>query len=178
MPGLERASGRLVGSGLSSLQTKVEQRRREAALAGQIEKISLQATLPSSEMRNFDALERAYQSAFAENGLDVTALAPAEAARRIRASAIRAQLVTALDNWAYSKDRWQPMRGSPGGSLRAIAQLADDDAWRRQLRDPRVIQDREALIHMAESDAVNSQSPENLMILFHLLEATKFNGQR
>src|SRR5437016_4731280 len=46
------------------------------------------------------------------------------------------------------------------------------------IRDPRLMRDREALIRISESDAVTSQLPENLMILFHLLEAAthKANG--
>ncbi len=171
LPALERANGRLIGLGLDSLQAQVEKRRKDATLAGLLEKVGMQAALPSTEVRSFAVVDRAYRSAFAENGLDVTALAPEEVARRIRASAISSQLVTALDNWANYNDWWKPLQASPGESLRAIAQLADKDPWRRQLRDPRVTQDLEALVRLAESDAVTSQTPETLMILFHLLEA-------
>jgi tetratricopeptide (TPR) repeat protein len=170
---LERAKGRLEGSDFGPLRDIVEQRWREASLVDQLEK-ARQAEWPThitGEARGFAPIDNAYRTAFMEYGLDVTALNPDEAARRIKISPNRARLVSALDNWAFHKDQWKPSPAGPGEPLRKIAQLADMDPWRRQLRDSQVVKDREALIRIAEDDAVTRQSSESLMILFHLLEA-------
>ena len=111
--------------------------------------------------------DQAYAAAFAKFGLDVAVLPPKEIARRIQASAIRDQLVTALDYWAYIKER---LPGGDGTPLRGIAQLADTDTWRQQLRDPKVATNREALERLAEQDGVLDRAPANLLILSFLLD--------
>ena len=75
--------------------------------------------------------DRAYQRAFADNGLDVAKLPAEHIARQIRTFIIRTHLVVALDHWAYVKERLPKGDGEP---LRAIARLADDDPWRQRLR--------------------------------------------
>src|SRR5262249_27664215 len=113
--------------------------------------------------------DRAYGAAFAEHGLDVTALGPEEVAGRVRGSVIRYRLVVALDDWAYVKDQ---LRAGAGEPLRAVARLADDDPWREQLRDPRVRRDRAALERLAGEEGVLAQPPANLVLLSRaLLEA-------
>ena len=182
VPALERATGRLVGSGLESLQARVKTLRRDAALVVRLELASQQGrSLPQNYVNGtLPDFDKAYLSAFAENGLDVTALTLEESTRRIRASAIRVHLVAALDNWANCKDNMVSLglirQEESGDSLRAIAQLVDDDDWRKKLRDPRIFKDRLALERLAEDDAVLYQRPENVMILFHLLDAATNNG--
>ena len=73
---------------------------------------------------------RAYAQAFADYGIDVTGLPVATVAARILArSGVAVILSAALDDWARN---W----GSTAGrsALRAVAQAADRDRWRRQLR--------------------------------------------
>ena len=126
---LERAKGRLEGSGLTALQARVEEHRREVRLVDQIEKARMQMLqVPGRDDRDFAGADRLYAAAFAENGMDLTALAPQEAVRLLEASAIHAHLVRALDNWAYCKDHLPKGDGKP---LRDIAQATDHDPWRR-----------------------------------------------
>ncbi len=54
--------------------------------------------------------------------------------------------------------------------MRVIARLADDDAWRRQLRDPKVIKSRESLKRLAEENGILTQPAANLWILSVLLD--------
>ena len=122
------------------------------------------------EKRDHAGADRAYQKAFADYGLDMMALPPAECARRILASAIPTHIVTALDYWAYVKERL------PEGKcerLCAIALLADDNSWRQQLRDPRLAKDREALERIAAEESILAQPPANLLILSYLLDRAK-----
>jgi hypothetical protein len=53
-----------------------------------------------------------------------------------------------------------------------VARLADNDAWRQQLRDPELRKDRAALERLAAADGVMDQPPGNLTLLSRaLLEA-------
>jgi serine/threonine protein kinase/tetratricopeptide (TPR) repeat protein len=168
---LERAAARLEGSGLPTLQACVKEARRDAAMVVQLEAISQQGSpiAPDAPARDVAGLDRAYRAAFGEYGLAVEVANAEDLARLIRASVIRGYLVRALDSWAFHKERWG-QQSEAAASLRAIAQAADDDPWRRRLRDPKLLNDRAALIRIAEDDAVAAQAPENLLILFHLLE--------
>src|SRR5262249_35254417 len=142
MPPLERATGRLVGTKWGSLKNLVEERRRSALLVVLLEQAQLKASDVSSDgNRDYAGADRAYAAAFAGHGLDVAGLTAEEIARQLRTSAIRTPLVTGFDYWAYVRE----LSKGDGEPLRAIARLADDNAWRRQLRDPSVIKDREAL---------------------------------
>jgi serine/threonine protein kinase/tetratricopeptide (TPR) repeat protein len=171
---LEQARGRLEGSGPGALLDQVKKQRRQAALVVRLEQAQLKASDASSkERRDYRGADRAYAAAFAENGLDVTALSVEEASRQLRDSAVKSFLVSALDFWAHVKDR--TAEGS-GEQLRAIARLADDDSWRQQLRDQRVIKDRQALESLAKADGALNQPPTNLLVLAHLLNKAKAKG--
>jgi len=171
---LERAAARLEGSGLTLLQATVTERQGEVALIALLEDAQLKAA-PLSPGRyergkDYVGANRAYAAAFAKFGLDVAALPAEESAQRIQDSAIRNQLVEALDYWAYIKDRLPDDDGAP---LRAIAQLADVNPWRQKLRDPKVATNREALERLAEQEGVLNQPPANLLILSYLLDKAK-----
>jgi serine/threonine protein kinase/predicted Zn-dependent protease len=163
---LERAQARLDGSGPGPLRDEVEKRQRELKLVDQLEKARWQAVAVSwREFQNHVGADRAYRAAFADNGLDVTALSKEEAVGRVKDSAIKSHLVRALDDWAFHRDHL-----SEGGEpLRAIAQLADNDPWRAKLRDPQIRKDRAALIELAAKGPVLDQPPENLLHLSRLL---------
>jgi superkiller protein 3 len=113
---------------------------------------------------DYDVLgaDPAYAAAFREYGLDVLALGPEEAAGRVAASALREQLVTALDHWGSVTEHVEARRAE---HLQALARLADADGWRRQLRDPLVRKDRAALERLASRPEALDQPPATLMLL-------------
>ena len=82
-----------------------------------------------------DATDAGYAGAFREAGLDPAALAPAEAAARIKARppGVALAISAALDDW--SAVRWG-LRNDPAGAgrLAEVARLADLDPWRNDLR--------------------------------------------
>jgi Tfp pilus assembly protein PilF len=97
---------------------------------------------------------------------------PAEAAAAIRASAARDALVEALDDWS----RIAP--GPQGVALRALADAADGEAWRRELRAAARSGDRAALARLAD-DAVGRLGPAGLASLgVTLLHAGDLAGAR
>ena len=82
-----------------------------------------------------DATDAGYAGAFREAGLDPAALAPAEAAARIKARppGVALAISAALDDW--SAVRWG-LRNDPAGAgrLAEVARLTDLDPWRNDLR--------------------------------------------
>ena len=77
----------------------------------------------------------------------------------VRASAIREQLIQALDSWAYLK-RDAKIDGAE--RLGEAAQRADGNDWRRRLRDLSARGDRAALEQLAGQNDVLEQPPPAL----------------
>jgi serine/threonine protein kinase/tetratricopeptide (TPR) repeat protein len=168
---VERAEGRLAGGGPGSLRRRAEQVRKRVQLVADLEESRLNYSAMVRE-GGYDATEaaRAYAQAFKNHGWDVEALAAEEMAGQIAASPIRVQLVAALDHWAIIK----PKRDVLGcKNLLSVARLADDDDWRRQLRDPAVRKDRAALERLAQSEGVLSQPAGSLVLLASALVEVK-----
>ena len=67
--------------------------------AARVEAIRLERAAVKDELFDTEGAAHRFAKALGDYGLDVGQLDPAEAARRIAASAIREQLVAALDDW-------------------------------------------------------------------------------
>jgi tetratricopeptide (TPR) repeat protein len=113
--------------------------------------------------KNFDtpSLRPRYARAFRRYGADVAALPVAEAARRVRASAIRPALLTALDRWAWYKPEADPERAK----LWAVADAADDNTWRRRLRQAARHKDAAHLQELAKDARALRPPPPVLTLL-------------
>jgi hypothetical protein len=144
------------------LRGRAEQLQRDWEMLALLETARLQAAAGRKETGfDYAGADNLYAEAFRSYGLDVTIPEPQQAAGRIQTSAIRTHLVAALDHWAFVRDELQ--RGS-SASLRAVADLADDDPWRLQLRATSR-KARAALEKLAEAKGVLSQPPVNLVLL-------------
>jgi hypothetical protein len=89
---------------------------------------------------------------------------PRETARRIADSAIREQLIVALDHWAEAK----PEKDARGRErLLTVARFADRDEWRRKLRDPALWKDNPALKlkRLAQEPEAVAQPPVTALTL-------------
>ena len=169
---LERASARLQTAGPPPLRQRVEQRRKNAAMVVRLEEARLQLAVWGESGFDYKGAAQAYASAFASYDLSLETMTAEEAAQRIRTSAIRTQLVAALDDWAYNNDKVHPGSGEP---IRQVARLADDDPWREQLRNPAVLNDWAALERLAEQETILSEPPANLVLLSYALQRAKSN---
>jgi serine/threonine-protein kinase len=100
-----------------------------------------------------------FAAAYTDYGIDVTTLPLAEAVARIRASHVRDELAMGLDYWA-AIDRPRESQ------LTEIARAADDDPWRKKLRDAK---DPAALRALAASADVATFPVEGLVELLYAL---------
>jgi serine/threonine protein kinase/Flp pilus assembly protein TadD len=159
-----RLDGGLLGR---ELQGRGEQLRRDVDMLRRLEKARLQSAAGVKETGfDFAGANRLYAEAFEWYGLDVTAVSPQEAAERVRASAIGTHLTAALDDWAFNSDR---LAEGSGGPLRSVADLSDDDPWRRRLRRLARREDRAPLEGLADEEGALNQPLANLVLLANAL---------
>ncbi len=98
---------------------------------------------------------RRYAAAYSQYGIDVLALESADAAARIRASAIHEALLAGLDGWVQARPKQDPDRTR----LRQVADAADDNAWRRAFRDAALAEDVEKVKALAGQPEAIKQPP-------------------
>ena len=128
----------LAKSGAPEMWAEIEQARSDLAFVVQLDDIRFRKWVWIAEEGgkghfNTKIASPEYRKAFADRGLDLEMLDPVETARRIAASAVKADLVAAVDDWAlYERDE------SLRNRLLAIAGRADPGEWLNRLRDPAV----------------------------------------
>ena len=157
---VRRAQDRLTGNA-GEFEQRVRETETAVDMIGRLEGVLLLETFTAGKFENGPA-NVAYAAAFQGYGIDIMALPSEEAAERIKASPLREQLVAALDDWIFVKPR-DDKQGRE--RLLTVARLADNDAWRQQLRDPVMHKNRAALEQLAKNPAASSQPPS---ILVHL----------
>src|SRR5262249_31319616 len=160
---LERAAGRLAPYRPGPLLGRVRAMQRNVNTVARLEEARAWTSAVADDRKpDYAAADQDYADAFAAHGLDLAVLPSEDAAREIGRSAICTQLVGALDTWAFVKDQ---ARAGAGDRLRGIARLADDDQWRQQLRDPRVLRDPDALEELASPHRTPPQPLADLSLL-------------
>jgi tetratricopeptide (TPR) repeat protein len=112
-----------------------------------------------------------YAALYAAYGIDVLALDPAEAAARMRASAIHEALLAGLDGRVQLK-LWQ---NADQARLGRVADAADDNAWRRAFRQAALAYDWQKLKALAGQPEALEQPPGVLAWLGSMLHT---GGQR
>jgi tetratricopeptide (TPR) repeat protein len=161
-----RAEGILAGGGDRDLRERVGALRKDLEMILRLEKIRLPRPVRRLEReQDFAQTDAAYNQAFREYGIDVESLEPGEAAERIRARAIRVELIVALDKWA-----WRIRDGPKPDDLRrkrllAIAAAADPDKWRAQVRHAMETKQTQLLQQLAASDKVKDLPLQTLSLL-------------
>src|SRR5262249_27997104 len=163
---LERARGRLAGGGPQGLRQRVQQAEADLELVAELEEIRLRQTEVKHGLFDEKGADPAYAAAFRRYEVEVGTADPTEAARRIAASAIREQLIVALDHWAEAR----PRNDAAGRAwLLGLARRADQDAWRQGLRDAVARNDRHALRRLAQQPGSREQPPVTAVILSRYL---------
>jgi serine/threonine protein kinase/Tfp pilus assembly protein PilF len=149
------------------LQGRVQQLRQDHDMLAKLERARLKYTvMTKGGGDDYPGADQLYVLAFKGYGLDVTCLNSEEATRRLRKSAIRIQLVTALDDWTSVRNKLHPGAGS---FLTALAGLADDNPWRQRLRKAERSGARRALEELATERGAQNQPPANVVLLSRAL---------
>jgi serine/threonine protein kinase/Flp pilus assembly protein TadD len=152
---LAAAEARLGEGGPADLRGRVARARANLALVARLDRVREDRSAISNKTLDFDtaATATAYAGAFRGYGLDVDGEAAAVAGQ-VRQSAVRAQLLAALDDWA----EWTP-DARLRARLLAVARHADPDPWRDRFRDPVLRADARALRELAARAPLDGLSP-------------------
>jgi tetratricopeptide (TPR) repeat protein len=180
----KRAEGFLAGGANESLRQRVREVLNDLKMVLRLEEIWLPRAQHGTE-GDYDHrwADASYAEAFRDYGIDVEALEPAEAARRIRERTIRFELTAALDSWADKRQRslqagdvvrdgWPDQRDyRPAASdaswkrLVAVARAADPDQWRDQVRAALEQRDRATLHKLAASAQMSDLPMQTLSVV-------------
>jgi tetratricopeptide (TPR) repeat protein len=116
---------------------------------------------------------RACARAFAKYGIDPFTLGPTVAAEKLHGSAIRDQLLAALDDWALADGDTTHRE-----KLLAVTRPTDPDHWRDSLRRAIIEKDVATIQTLAESDDLAGQPVSSLVLLGKaLLKLSQSSGE-
>jgi serine/threonine-protein kinase len=152
---LEQARQRLGPSGPDDLRRRVDQGRADLDLAEHLDAARFLGATPVEGKFDPAGAEPLYALAFAEAGLGPEGDDSEAVAARVRGSALSAEIIAALDDWAgmtrdLRRRAW----------LLAMARAADPDPVRDRLRRPELWQDSARLIGLARELSVAELSPQ------------------
>jgi tetratricopeptide (TPR) repeat protein len=156
--------------GTDDLKPKVEQAKADLTVLTQLDAIRMRKCVWVTEpggMGRFDTASAApaYRAAFRAYGLDLADGDSEDLAGRIKASAVRAELVAALDDWAESE---------PDPAIRdrilAAVRRADPGPWLDLFRDPAVRGDKAKLEELARSADTAALPPATVAALAGLMQ--------
>jgi serine/threonine protein kinase len=160
---VERASKFLDAAGRTESSPRLQKLRGDAAMARRLEDIYSEPT--THEFSTGKERDAAYSQAFRDYGIDLADLSAAEAAERIQGRSIRADLARPLDFWSFVRRHARTAGAPDWKQLLEVAEAADPDDWRNQLRAALRGDDREALMALAGAANVRRLPPETLTLL-------------
>ena len=169
---IKRAQTILGGTGDKEQCRRAEQLLTDLNMAEMLEGIRLDRSAVRDGHFDLDSSDRAYARSFRDYGIDIEALPVHEAGARVRARTIQAELLLALDDWAYvRRDEGKP---NDPGWLRplAVARAADTNEERNRLREAMEKADRDALKKLAASARITTLSEPTVVLLADALRAT------
>jgi tetratricopeptide (TPR) repeat protein len=151
---LEGAPALLGTSAPADLRERLRQARADIETAAELEEIRLSlSAAPPRERTAPWSPGRLYAEAFRRYGIDLTTQEPADAAARVRSSAIRETLLAFLYDWLY----WAS--DADRALVREVLDQADDDPWRRAYRAALPGKDPQKLKELAAAPEAPTQPP-------------------
>jgi tetratricopeptide (TPR) repeat protein/tRNA A-37 threonylcarbamoyl transferase component Bud32 len=115
-----------------------------------------------------------YAAVFRAHGLDVLS-EPIEAlAGRIRACAVREEILAALDDWMS----WKAEDTEQRRLLELAAGVDEEHPWRRQLLQPGILRDRDRLLRLVRQVKEDDLTPATAVFLDRLLGRASPEGMR
>jgi serine/threonine protein kinase len=163
---IKRAEELRAGDGGREVHRRAQALGKDIRMVLRLEEIRLPRSVDVME-GSFDmaAADVACADAFREYGIDVDTLEVEEAAGRIRASRIQMELAAGLDGWARYRDIGKNARGTSRERLLEVAQAADPDELRNQVRQALIQSNVDALNELAESDRIKDLPLQTLSLL-------------
>jgi tetratricopeptide (TPR) repeat protein len=163
-----RAKGLLSGGSSQELQERVRDLGKDLQMVLRLESARLEGARSTSEGKfDFAHEDREYGEAFRQFGMDALVLGPQEIADHVRATTIRLELASALDDWAFVRGCVRPQGDEIAKKLVAATRLADPDELRNRIRDAQETRDAKALSDLLtpESDQVLQWPTVDLFVL-------------
>jgi serine/threonine protein kinase/Flp pilus assembly protein TadD len=156
-----------LGGGSSDLRQRVQGVVADLKMVMRLEDIRLEkAAVRDRGLDDVQDVSFLYAQAFRDYGIEIESI---DAGQRIRARRIHVELAAALDHWAHLLLDKMPRTGDEGNwmHLLAVAQAADPDPWRTQLRGTlgQSAMDKKLLQELAASPEIASQSAMTLRLL-------------
>jgi serine/threonine-protein kinase len=153
---------------MRGLRGRLEEEEKDRQMLAALTRIRMERAEKKAGENEFpfaDAVPK-YRAAFERYGLPVT-LSPAQVAAGIRGrrAPIQAALLAGMDVWLHMPG----VTDSDRAWLHAVLAAADDDPWRRQVRDADRRGDRAALQGLADREETLGQSPATLELLSRTL---------
>jgi tetratricopeptide (TPR) repeat protein/tRNA A-37 threonylcarbamoyl transferase component Bud32 len=161
---LEQAQQRLGTEGPADLRKQVDQVLADTELARRLDAARQRLIDIREGKLDLARAAQEYALAFKEAGLGEEGEDAGVVAARVRASAVRAEVVAALDDWAAIAGD-----GPRRAWLLAVARAADPDPQRDRLRQPELWRDGAALARLAEEARVAELSPQLALALAQAL---------
>ena len=168
---LEVAQGLLNDSAHAGLVERLRQVRADADMVAKLEEIRLRLSegRKSQESASLSP-ERMYADAFRTYGFPLLTLEPAEAAARVRNSAVREPLLAFLHDWFF----W--ISDENRDQLQDVLDRADDDACRHAFRIALMKKDLDKLNALAHAPEAPDQPPVVLSGLASVMVADKYGN--
>jgi serine/threonine-protein kinase len=152
---LEQARRRLGDGGPADLRGRVEQSLADTALAERLDDALMRASTFVGGKMDSAGAQQGYAAAWRDAGLGAEGEDARAVGARVRASALREELVAALDDWAGLAGD-----GPRREWLLAVARAADPDPLRDRLRQPALWRDKEALARETRGAPAEGLSPQ------------------
>jgi tetratricopeptide (TPR) repeat protein len=171
---LEQARGRLGSHGPEDLQDRLQRAQNSIDLVTELNRVRRRRVTWIGNDFDTDLALRGYQAAFEGAALNIWD--ESATAEEIRDSPIRAELLAAVDDWAWMAH--QRKQFALQKQLLAVARQVDPDPqFRDRLRDPSIWNSREAVRQLASEATQARLTPRELGMLATLLMAVKENAE-
>jgi len=166
----------LLAENLQELDKDLSRDEDDFALALRLEKIRSDKITVAQGTFAYGRAAAEYQKAFHDAGLDIEPGRESEVATLMNGSAIKDQLLTALDDWAWISFRNKDQ--DKCAELLRVGRLADPDLWRDKVRDPTLWKDVPKLMALTRDVGVDRTlqlrlSPRLMHLIFILLPREK-----
>jgi tetratricopeptide (TPR) repeat protein/serine/threonine protein kinase len=160
---VQRTETLLLAAGRTEMPQTLVELRKDLEMVLRLETIYGQPR--RDDFWNGQDQDDSYSLAFQEHGIDVSVLSAAQAAEHIRASKIRQELARGLDFWAHMRKAAVAKKPPTWQELLQIAEEADDDPARNEVRQALRNEDRAELERLAAAADIRLLPADTLVLL-------------